>query len=116
MLLAEAVGQPGHVLAIDREVRAVETAHSRAEVAGYCNIETVLATYDNIPIARPFDACVGRYVLVHQSDPVAMIRKAASVVRPAGDSTFLIPQWLALTYCSMPPHYYAARARTRLCR
>ena len=44
MLLADAVGPSGLVVAIDREARAVETARSRAEVAGYCNIEAVLAT------------------------------------------------------------------------
>jgi SAM-dependent methyltransferase len=172
MLLAEAVGPSGHVLAIDREARAVETARSRAEVAGYCNIEAVVATDDNIPTARPFDAALGRYVLHHQGDPVAMIRKAASAVRPGGvvafhevvayekglyslpsvalydqvvsamtatfvatvpspdvgarlvacfaeaglpsphlicelvigDSTSLVPRWLALTYLSMLPH------------
>src|SRR5215470_16323318 len=88
MLLAEAVGPSGHVVAIDREARAVETARSRAAAAGHRNIEAVLATDDNIPIARPFDAALGRYVLIHHRDPVAMIRRAASAVRPGGVVAF----------------------------
>jgi hypothetical protein len=43
-----------------------------------------VATDDDIPVARPFDAAVGRYVLPHHRDPVAMIRSAAAAVRPGG--------------------------------
>src|SRR5262249_8104130 len=82
------VGPSGLVVAIDREARAVETARSRAEAAGHRNIEAVVATDDEIPVARPFDAAVGRYVLIHQLDPVAMIRRAASAVRPGGVVAF----------------------------
>ena len=88
MLLAEAVGPSGLVVAIDREARAIETTRSRAETAGYRNIEAVMATDDDIPIARAFDAALGRYVLAHQRDPVAMIRWAASAVRPGGVVAF----------------------------
>lgn len=88
MLLAEAVGPSGLVVAIDREARAIETARSRAEAAGHRNIEALVATDDDIPVTRPFDAAVGRYVLSHQRDPVAMIRRAAAAVRPAGVVAF----------------------------
>jgi Methylase involved in ubiquinone/menaquinone biosynthesis len=37
MLLAEAVGPSGFVVAIDREARAIETVRSRAEAAGHRN-------------------------------------------------------------------------------
>src|SRR5215468_2005752 len=81
LLLAEAVGPSGLVVAIDREARAVETVRSRAEAAGHRNI-------DDIPVTRSFDAALGRNVLPHQLDPVAMIRKAASAVRPGGVVAF----------------------------
>ena len=86
MLLAEVVGPSGLVVAIDREARAVETTRSRAEAAGHRNIEAVVATDDDIPVARPFDAALGRNVLPHQRDPVTMIRRAASAVRPGESS------------------------------
>jgi SAM-dependent methyltransferase len=88
MLLADAVGPSGLVVAIDREARAIETVRSRAEAAGYRNIEAVVATDDDIPIATPFDAAFGRNVLPHQRDPVAMIRRAASAVRAGGVVAF----------------------------
>src|SRR5262249_1936331 len=56
--------------------------------AGHRNIEAVMAPDDDIPIARAFDAALGRYVLCHQRDPVAMIRRAASAVRPGGVVAF----------------------------
>ena len=88
MLLAEAVGPSGLVVAIDREARAVETTRSRAEAAGHRNIEGLVATDDSIPVARPFDAVLGRNVLPHQRDPVAMIRRVSSAVRPGGIVAF----------------------------
>lgn len=88
MLLAEAVGPAGLVVAIDREARAVETTRFRAEAAGYRNIEAAVATDEDLPDARSFDAALGRYVLLHQGDPVAMIRRAASAVRPGGVVAF----------------------------
>src|SRR5262249_6719119 len=91
MLLAEAVGPSGFVVAIDRESLAVEIARSRAKAEGHRNIEAVVATDDDIPVARPFDAALGRYVLPHQRDPVAMIRRAASAVRPGGVVAFQEP-------------------------
>jgi SAM-dependent methyltransferase len=47
-----------------------------------------VATEDDIPVARPFDAALGRYVLPHHRDPVALIRSAASAVRPGGVVAF----------------------------
>src|SRR5262245_24561251 len=46
MMLAEAVGPSGLVVAIDREARAIETVRSRAKAAGHHNIDAVVATDD----------------------------------------------------------------------
>ena len=88
MLLAEAVGPSGSVVAIDREARAVDTTRSRAQAAGYRNIEAMVATDDNIPAPKAFDAALGRNLLPHQRDPVAMIKRVASAVRPGGIVAF----------------------------
>ena len=88
LLLAEAIGPQGRVVAIDREARAVETARSRADAAGHRNIEALVATDDDIPAAGPIDAALGRFVLLHQRDPVAMIRRVASAVRSGGVVAF----------------------------
>ena len=75
-------GRPGRkVVAVDREQRAVDVARNRVEDEGYRQIESVLATEEALPEDDPFDAAVGRYVLVHQPDPAAMVRRAAGSVR-----------------------------------
>jgi ubiquinone/menaquinone biosynthesis C-methylase UbiE len=88
MLLAEAVGPSGSVVAVDREARAVDTTRSRAEAAGYRNINAVVATDSDIPASRLFDAALGRNLLPHQPDPAAMIKRVASAVRPGGVIAF----------------------------
>jgi SAM-dependent methyltransferase len=42
---------------------------------------------------RPFDAVVGRYVLLYQADPAAMLRKLAANVRAGGVLVFHEPDW-----------------------
>lgn len=91
MLLAEAVGDRGSVVAFDREPRAIEMAKARALAAGHRQIEFVIASDDAFPQGPPFDAAIGRYVLHHLPDPVATIRRAATAVRPGGIVAFHEP-------------------------
>jgi ubiquinone/menaquinone biosynthesis C-methylase UbiE len=91
MLLADAVGDTGSVVAIDREARAIAIARTRANVAGYRRIEFVVASDESFPAQSGFDAAVGRYILPHQADPVAMIRRAAAAVRRGGIVAFHEP-------------------------
>src|SRR5262245_7626689 len=83
MLLAEAVGETGTVLGFDSEPRAIDVARARALVAGYRNIEFLVASDDAFPDRPLFDAAIGRYILHHLADPVAAIRRAAAAVRPS---------------------------------
>jgi 2-polyprenyl-3-methyl-5-hydroxy-6-metoxy-1,4-benzoquinol methylase len=91
MLLADTVGEAGSVVAFDREPRAIETARARAGAAGYKQIDFVVTSDDALPERSPFDAAIGRYVLIHQGDPVAMVRRAAAAVRPGGVVAFHEP-------------------------
>jgi SAM-dependent methyltransferase len=91
MLLAEAVGDTGCVVAFDRESRAVEMAKSRALAAGYRQIEFLVASDEAFPERREFDAAIGRYVLHHQRDPVATLQRTARAVRPGGVVAFHEP-------------------------
>jgi ubiquinone/menaquinone biosynthesis C-methylase UbiE len=88
MLLAEAVGSSGHVVAFDREQRPVDVARERAHKAGLAQIEFVVTSDDALPDRPPFDAVVGRYILMHQPDPTAMLRRVASAARPGGVIAF----------------------------
>jgi len=91
MLLAEAVGESGCVVAFDREPRAIDAARTRALAAGFRRIEFIVASDDTFPARPAFDAAIGRYVLHHQPDPVATIRRAAEAVRPGGIVAFHEP-------------------------
>ena len=91
MLLADAVGESGSVVAVDREPRAIDTAKGRAAKAGYKQIEFVLSPAEHLPELAPFDAAFGRYVLVHQPDPALMVRRAAAAVKPGGVVAFHEP-------------------------
>jgi SAM-dependent methyltransferase len=91
MLLADAVGETGRVVAFDREPRAIAVARARAQAAGYRRIEFVVASDESFPAQTGFDAAVGRYILLSQADPVAMIHRAAAAVRRGGIVAFHEP-------------------------
>jgi 2-polyprenyl-3-methyl-5-hydroxy-6-metoxy-1,4-benzoquinol methylase len=91
MLLAGVVGDAGSVVAFDREPVAIDVARARALAAGHRQIEFVVASDEGFPDGPAFDAVIGRYVLHHQSDPVAMIRRAAATVRHGGIVAFHEP-------------------------
>ena len=91
MLLADAVGETGRVVAFDREPRAIAVARARAQAAGYRRIEFIVASDESFPAQTGFDAAVGRYILISQADPVAMIHRAAAVVRRGGIVAFHEP-------------------------
>jgi ubiquinone/menaquinone biosynthesis C-methylase UbiE len=88
-LVADAVGPTGLVVGVDREERSVELARRRAAEAGYGNVAFAVAGDEALPAESPFGAVIGRFVLIHQRDP--MIRRAAAVVRPGGIVAFLEP-------------------------
>jgi 2-polyprenyl-3-methyl-5-hydroxy-6-metoxy-1,4-benzoquinol methylase len=98
MLIADAVGPSGKVVAIDREPRAVDAARNRVQEAGYKQIECIVATDEALPRGLPFDAAVGRFVLVHQTDPTATVRRAAAAVRPGGIVAFQEPAMLVPSF------------------
>jgi SAM-dependent methyltransferase len=91
MLLADAVGDTGRVVAFDREPRAIAVARARAQAAGYRRIEFIEASDESFPAQTGFDAAVGRYILISQADPVAMIHRTAAVVRRGGIVAFHEP-------------------------
>jgi SAM-dependent methyltransferase len=82
MLAAELVGRSGSVVGIDRSPEVITFARERVRSAGLGNIDFEEVSIEDFSEPRPFDAVVGRYVLIHQADPAALVRAAASLVRP----------------------------------
>jgi SAM-dependent methyltransferase len=84
MLVGTIVGSSGSVLGIDRSQEAVKLAAHRSALAGLSHVVFEMCDVDDFATSELFDCVIGRYVVVHQPDPVAFIRKAASLTKPGG--------------------------------
>ncbi len=88
-LLSELVGASGSVVGVERDEQAVAGARRRAEESELHNIEFMVGDFRDVqPDGRPFDALVGRLVLMYQADPAEALRSAARHVRPGGVVVF----------------------------
>jgi SAM-dependent methyltransferase len=81
-LAAELVGPDGAVVGIERDPAAVALAQRRTDAP---NVEFRVADVQTLDgVEDGFDAVVGRLVLMYQPDPAAVLRRAATRVRPGG--------------------------------
>lgn len=83
-LAAEIVGPTGSVLGIDRDPGVLDVASQRAREMGVPNVSFEERSIDELAAREPFDAVVGRFVLVYQPDPAATIARIAGAVRGGG--------------------------------
>jgi len=81
-LAAELVGSSGRVLGVDRSPAAVERA--RALRQNRCNVGFEVGDPAAMHFDRPFDAIIGRFVLMYQDDPAASLRKMVRYLRDGG--------------------------------
>jgi ubiquinone/menaquinone biosynthesis C-methylase UbiE len=87
-LAAELVGPSGHVVGVDRSPDALVLARSRAKERSLANVTFVESELTATAFDQHFDAAIGRFVLCHQPDPVALLRKISRLVRPGGIVVF----------------------------
>ncbi len=90
-LAAELVGEHGTVVGTDRSAAAIALARSRAEERSLGTISFLEGDPTEMTFEEPFDAIVGRYVLMFQPDPVAMLQRLATRARPGGIVVFHEP-------------------------
>ncbi len=88
LLAAELVGPTGFVMGIDRGPEVLAVAAERARAAGIGHIKFETSSAETFSSDQTFDLVVGRYVLMHQSDPIGFLRAAARQVRPGGYIAF----------------------------
>jgi len=86
MLLADLVGESGEVVGIDSAPEAIAAAQARS--SGLRNMSYIHDDPTEHIFDTPFDAVVGRYVLMFQSDPAAFLAAAAHHARPRGIVSF----------------------------
>lgn len=90
-LAAELVGPTGSVVGIDRSEAALGLASGLSTGRGLTNVAFVAGDLHAAMLDGPFDAVVGRFVLMHLADPIAAVRQAAALVRPGGALAFVEP-------------------------
>jgi len=88
MLAAELVGPEGSIVGIDGSQEVLNVAKERAREGGLHHISFVQASIEAFSAREPFDLVIGRYILIHQSEPVTLLRNAARLVRPGGALAF----------------------------
>jgi len=84
MLAGKLVGPTGGVVGIDRDPGVLAVASQRAAESGVANISFVNSTIETYVDSQPFDALVGRFVLLYQASPVSTLARASGFVRPGG--------------------------------
>jgi SAM-dependent methyltransferase len=89
LLVSQMVGPTGAVIGTDREDPALNTARARAEQAGLTNLEFRKGDPAEMTFEQPFDAVVGRLVLMYYPNPTETIKKLVEHLRPAGIIGFL---------------------------
>jgi SAM-dependent methyltransferase len=83
-LAAEIVGPRGRVLGIDASPDAVWRAIERAQEQKITNVRFTVGDIQRAAPDGPFDAIIGRVVLMYLSDPSTVLRTQATVLRPGG--------------------------------
>jgi ubiquinone/menaquinone biosynthesis C-methylase UbiE len=81
-LAADLVGSGGEVVGTDRSPTAVAAATDRARQRGLSNVSFVHGDPCELNFDKPFDAIVGRYVLMFCPDPTAMVKTIVKHLSP----------------------------------
>ncbi|HST09587.1 MAG TPA: methyltransferase domain-containing protein [Terriglobales bacterium] len=96
MLVARLVGPTGEVVGFEREPSSIARAKGRAAEAGLQNLSFTQTDVTQIASDRPFDAAVGRFILMFLPDPVSALRSVSRLVRPGGVVAFEEPSWIPM--------------------
>ena len=88
LMAARLVGRHGTVTAIDIDQAALATAAARAREQVLGNLKFVQASIDQYEPGRAFDAVIGRHILIHSRDPLAILWKAYEWLSLAGVAVF----------------------------
>jgi SAM-dependent methyltransferase len=101
MAAARLVGQTGQVTGVDRNGSSFPAMREQLRREGVENVEFIKGELpDGVP-QGPFDAVVGRLILLYFPDRAATVRKFARLVRPGGIIAFHEP--ILSSARSIPP-------------
>lgn len=108
LLAASMVGPEGCVVGVDTDADALAVARARATRAGLNHTRFVHGDLRDTSFDAPFDAVVGRFVLMYLSDPTEGLRRLRRHVRPGGVVAFQEFQFEGLfrSYPELPGSLY----------
>ena len=100
-MLADLVGQDGEIVGVDISETAIAAADLRVKELGLKNVTFHVGDPSKMEFDQPFDAVVGRYILMFLPDPVAMLRGVVAHARKGGIVAFHEVDWYSAK--SFPP-------------
>src|SRR5437667_9175209 len=107
--VARLVGPSGEVVGVERDPRSIARARARVADAGLPNVTFTQSDVSQISSSKPFDAVVGRFILMFLSDPLAVLRSLTPLVRPGGVVAFHELSWAPfLLLAARLPLWFAA--------
>src|SRR5215471_3439629 len=114
MLASRLAGSSGEVVGVEHDARSVARARARVAEADLRNVRLLQSDVDQIASDKPFDAVVGRFILMYVPDPVAVLRSVSQVVRAGGIFAFQEPTWApSLALAANLPLWSAALSISR---
>ena len=87
-LAARLVGPSGSVVGVDRGEESTETARRRAKSLGIANVAFATADVSGFEADKPFDAVIGRLILLYLPDPSKTLHRLSAHLRPGGVMAF----------------------------
>lgn len=96
LIAARLVGPHGQVHCLDIDEVALETARGRVRSAGHDHVTFEKCEIDNFRPDQPYDAVMGRHVLIHMKDAPGVLRNVVAMVGTGGVIAF---QEFDLSFC-----------------
>jgi 2-polyprenyl-3-methyl-5-hydroxy-6-metoxy-1,4-benzoquinol methylase len=93
MLVAKLVGPSGEVVGVERNPGTIARARARVAEADLPNVSFTQSDVSQLSSSKPYDAVVGRFILMFLPDPLAVLRFLAQLVRPGGVVAFHEISW-----------------------
>jgi len=97
-------------MGIERDPRSIASARVRVAEAGLNHVSFIESDVSQITGRKPFDAAVGRFILMWLPDPVSVLRQLSQLVRPGGVVAFQEPHWVPVLSLLAPLPLWSAAA------
>jgi SAM-dependent methyltransferase len=88
ILCARLIGAEGGIVGMDRDPAALARARERVVAAELPNVNFIEGDFRELPPGEPFDAVVGRAVLMYAADPAEALRSLLPLLRSGGVAAF----------------------------